>query len=294
MFYSGEFHPFRLPVPGLWLDVFQKIKALGYTGVSFYVDWRLLEGTKGQFTAEGVFAFEPFFEAAAEAGLYLLARPGPYINAEVAGGGFPGWLQREPAILRTNETGYVEATRNYVENIGKLIADAQITNGGPVIALQVENEYTYGASWVKWPDVEYIEAANELYREAGIVVPFINNEASPIGLFTPGEPGGPDIYGHDSYPVGWTCEHLVDSSSKTMVVNRTFQAAPLPIGLLMLCPLISGNCILNRVRRPRMRFRSSREGQLLTGVAPGTSTSALLSSAQRPSEYSTRTTSPSE
>lgn len=80
MFYSGEFHPFRLPVPGLWLDVFQKIKALGYNGATFYVDWRLLEGTQGKFTAEGVFAFEPFFEAAAEAGLYLLARPGPYIS----------------------------------------------------------------------------------------------------------------------------------------------------------------------------------------------------------------------
>lgn len=205
VFYSGEFHPFRLPVPGLWLDVFHKIKALGYTGASFYVDWRLLEGSQGHFAADGVFAWEPFFAAAAEAGLYLLARPGPYINAEVAGGGFPGWLQRLPAILRTNETGYVDATRNYVVNIGKLIADAQITNGGPVIALQAENEYTYGASWVTWPDVNYIQAVNQLYRDAGIVVPFINNEASPIGLFTPGEPGGPDIYGHDSYPIGWTC-----------------------------------------------------------------------------------------
>ena len=99
--YSGEFHPYRLPVPGLWLDVFQKIRALGYTGVSFYVDWALLEGTQGTFRSEGVFALEPFFAAAQQAGIYLLAvsvtysmlniaqlidfsqRPGPYINAEV-------------------------------------------------------------------------------------------------------------------------------------------------------------------------------------------------------------------
>ncbi len=73
LFFSGEYHPFRLPVPGLWLDVFQKIKALGYSGVSFYVDWALLEGKQGNFTAEGVFALEPFFEAASEAGIYLLA-----------------------------------------------------------------------------------------------------------------------------------------------------------------------------------------------------------------------------
>ena len=73
LFFSGEYHPFRLPVPSLWLDVFQKIKALGYSGVSFYVDWALLEGKQGNFTAEGVFALEPFFQAASDAGIYLLA-----------------------------------------------------------------------------------------------------------------------------------------------------------------------------------------------------------------------------
>lgn len=96
LFYSGEFHPFRyvnmslptsiykntrfmltllprLPVPSLWLDVFQKIKALGYNGVSFYTDWALLEGKQGEFSAEGIFALEPFFEAAQTAGIYLLA-----------------------------------------------------------------------------------------------------------------------------------------------------------------------------------------------------------------------------
>jgi len=73
LFWSGEYHPFRLPVPGLWLDVFQKIKALGYSGVSFYTDWALLEGKQGVFNASGIFALEPFFEAAQQAGIYLLA-----------------------------------------------------------------------------------------------------------------------------------------------------------------------------------------------------------------------------
>jgi len=57
----------------LWLDVFQKIKALGYNGVSFYVDWALVEGKQGDFSAEGIFAWEPFFEAATKAGIYLIA-----------------------------------------------------------------------------------------------------------------------------------------------------------------------------------------------------------------------------
>ena len=133
MFYSGEVHPFRLPVPSLFLDVFQKIKALGYNGVSFYTDWALLEGKQGEFNASGIFDLEPFFQAAQTAGIYLLARPGPYINAEASGGGFPGWMQRNPALLRTRDPEYEHATDNYVSRIASIVAKAQITNGGPVI-----------------------------------------------------------------------------------------------------------------------------------------------------------------
>jgi beta-galactosidase GanA len=110
MIFSGEVHPFRLPVPSLYLDLFQKIKALGFNTVSFYVDWALLEGKPGKFRADGIFDLEPFFEAATKAGIYLLARPGPYINAEVSGGGFPGWLQRVKGILRTDAPDYLHAT----------------------------------------------------------------------------------------------------------------------------------------------------------------------------------------
>lgn len=103
----------RLPVPSLWLDVFQKIKALGFNCVSFYVDWAVLEGKPGEYRAEGNFALEPFFDAAKQAGIYLLARPGPYINAEASGGGFPGWLQRVNGTLRTSDPAYLKATDKY-------------------------------------------------------------------------------------------------------------------------------------------------------------------------------------
>lgn len=72
MIMSGELHPWRL-VPSLYDDIFQKIKALGFNCVSFYVLWALLEASPGNFTAEGVFAYEPFFEAAQRAGIYLIA-----------------------------------------------------------------------------------------------------------------------------------------------------------------------------------------------------------------------------
>lgn len=105
---------YRLPVPSLWLDVFQKIKALGFNCVSFYTNWALTEGKPGEYTAEGIFAWEPFFEAATEAGIYLLARPGPYINAEVSGGGYPGWLQRVKGQFRTSAKDYLAATDKYL------------------------------------------------------------------------------------------------------------------------------------------------------------------------------------
>lgn len=206
LIYSGEFHPFRLPVPSLWLDVFQKIKALGYNGVSFYTDWALHEGKQGDFTAEGIFGYDEFFKAAETAGIYLIARPGPYINAEVSGGGFPGWLQRTQGRLRTRDAAYLNATENYVSHISQIIAKAQITNGGPVILLQVENEYTSGASDdPEFPDPVYFKYVEDQYLNNGIVVPLINNDAAPDGNFAPGPPAkesAVDIYGHDGYPLG--------------------------------------------------------------------------------------------
>ncbi|MCJ1353690.1 MAG: hypothetical protein MMC33_003677 [Icmadophila ericetorum] len=204
LLYNGEFHPHRLPVPGLWLDVFQKIQALGFSGVSFYVDWALLEGQEGNFTAEGVFAFEPFFQAASEAGIYLVARPGPYINAESSGGGYPGWLARYKAIERT--PSYVPLSQNYAKNIGKIIAKAQITNGGPIILVQAENEYSQATPNILFPNHQYFAEVEQQLRNAGIVVPFVSNDAYPHGYFAPGTGlGAVDIYGHDGYPLGFDC-----------------------------------------------------------------------------------------
>jgi len=204
--YSGEVHPYRLPVPHLYLDIFHKIKALGYNGVSFYVDWALLEGKPGEYRADGVFDLQPFFDAALEAGIYLLARPGPYINAEASGGGFPGWLQRVNGTLRTRAPDFLAATDNYMKNIGATIAKAQITNGGPIILVQPENEYTQATSAITpFPDPVYMQYVEDQLRNAGIVVPLISNDASAKGNNAPGQPAAVDIYGHDGYPLGFDC-----------------------------------------------------------------------------------------
>ncbi|KAL4748029.1 hypothetical protein BDW72DRAFT_205968 [Aspergillus terricola var. indicus] len=215
---SGEFHPFRLPSPGLWLDIFQKIRATGFTCVSFYVDWALLEAEQGHFRMEGVFALEEFFDAAMEAGIYLIARPGPYINAETSGGGFPGWLSRLRGKLRTSDQDYLDAITPYMRTIGEIIARAQIHNGGPVILFQPENEYTLcydGPTYTQVNnytlntpslsclDKDYMAYVQEVYRNAGIEVPFIVNDAHPVGGFAPNTgTGAADIYSFDYYPLG--------------------------------------------------------------------------------------------
>lgn len=207
MVFSGEFHAFRLPVKSLWLDILQKIKASGYNCVSIYINWHLIEAKRGEFRADGIFALEPFFDAAKKAGLYVLPRPGPYINAEVAGGGFPGWLTRVPGALRTSEPGYMNATDLYTREVGKIIADAQITNGGPVIIFQLENEYQFALDPWPMPDYDYWNMVDAQFRDAGIVVPYINNEAHMYGRITAHTPASVDIYGHDGYPLGFDCEN---------------------------------------------------------------------------------------
>ncbi|KKY15881.1 putative beta-galactosidase e [Phaeomoniella chlamydospora] len=211
MLYSGEFHPFRLPVPGLWLDIFQKIKALGFNGVSFYTDWGLLEGNPGRVVVDGVWALDEFFDAASEAGIYLIARPGPYINAETAAGGIPGWVLRINGTIRSMSQDYLDATKNYVSTIGQIIARAQITNGGPVILLQPENEYS---TWPGENDTTFPNDMNRLYmafverqfRDTGIVVPYVVNDNKNLGYFAPGSgEGAVDIYGIDSYPLRYDC-----------------------------------------------------------------------------------------
>ncbi|KAF2034960.1 beta-galactosidase precursor [Setomelanomma holmii] len=235
--YSGEVHPFRLPVPDLYIDIFQKIKSLGYNGVSFYVDWALLEGKPGVYRAEGVFDLQPFFDAASEAGIYLIARPGPYINAEASGGGFPGWLQRVNGTLRTRAADYLAATDNYIKNLGATLAKAQITNGGPIILVQPENEYTQATSAIKpFPDPVYMQYVEDQLRNAGIVVPLINNDASPKGDNAPGQPAAVDLYTHDGYPLGFDCANPSVWPANALPINwrqlHEQQSPSTPYGIL--------------------------------------------------------------
>jgi hypothetical protein len=116
-------------------------------------------------------------------------------------------MQRIKGVARSADSNYMNATNLYTNEIGKIIAKAQITNGGPVILLQPENEYTGAAPGYKFPDPDYMNAVYTQYRKAGIVLPYLSNDASPGGHNAPGQPAPVDIYGHDGYPVGFDCSN---------------------------------------------------------------------------------------
>jgi beta-galactosidase GanA len=197
---AGEFDPWRTPSPSLWLDDLQKMKADGYNAVTVYFDWDYHSPAPGRYDFTGVRDMNQFLNMAQEAGLYVIARPGPYINAETDGGGIPSWVLNAPNGLRTEAEPYLSAARQWLRQIDAIIAAHQIGKGGDVIAYQIENEYTGKSA----ADVAYMADLEQQARADGITVPFTFNQCCGSLTFTSGT-GAVDISGTDNYPVGFNC-----------------------------------------------------------------------------------------
>ncbi|KDR70759.1 hypothetical protein GALMADRAFT_75787 [Galerina marginata CBS 339.88] len=136
--YSGEFHTFRLPVPSLWPDILQKVKAAGFNAISVYTHMAQINPSRGVVDFNGYRALQPLFDAAKESGLWIILRPGPYINAETSAGGISHWITTEIAGQpRSNDTDYREAWQDYIAGIIKVTAPNQISSGGPVIGKSI-------------------------------------------------------------------------------------------------------------------------------------------------------------
>lgn len=109
-------------MPDLWLDVFQKMVAAGFNTASIYVHQGLSNPAPGVLDFDGVRALQPLFDAATQAGIFILLRPGPYINAETTAGGLALWATSTTVgTLRTNETGVMEGWEQYIKRIAELV-----------------------------------------------------------------------------------------------------------------------------------------------------------------------------
>ncbi|TFY54520.1 hypothetical protein EVG20_g9672, partial [Dentipellis fragilis] len=194
--YSGEFHTFRLPVPSLWPDILQKVKAAGLNGVSVYTHWALVNPSPGVVDFDSFRALQPLYDAAVAAGIWIVLRPGPYINAETTAGGIAHWVTSQIAgELRTNATDFRASWQDYIHGIIEQTEKNQITNGGPVIAIQI------GCI-----TGEYFAELEAAYHNSSIVVPLTYNDPGEGRNFVNGT-GAVDIYGLDSYPQGFDCSN---------------------------------------------------------------------------------------
>ena len=198
--WSGEFHYFRLPSPDLWLDIFQKMKAAGFNAVSLYFDWDYHSPALGVYDFTGVRNLDKLLNEAQQAGLYVIARPAPYINAEVDSGGLPGWLTTKQENNRSADPNFLKYSDEWMTQIDRILARHQLTNGtGPVIAYQVENEYYNGSAAGR----AYMQHLEDKARADGITVPLTGNNN---GTFNSGV-GALDVDGPDSYPQGFNCSN---------------------------------------------------------------------------------------
>lgn len=168
---SGGVHYFRIH-PHYWRDRLEKLKALGCNTVETYIPWNLHEKEKGEFCFEGMLDIVRFVRLAQELGLYVILRPSPYICAEWEFGGLPYWLLKEDGMrLRCMYSPYLEHVKSYYEKLFEVIAPLQITRGGPVIVMQVENEYGYYGD-----DREYLEYMKRLMLDCGCEVPLVTSD----------------------------------------------------------------------------------------------------------------------
>ena len=216
--WSGEFHYFRLPSPDLWRDILEKIKAGGFNAVSLYFDWAYHSPKQGTYDFTGVRDVERLLKLTDELGIYVIARPGPYINAEVDSGGFPGWLTTQNGKARSNDPEFLKAADEWLSQIDPIIARHQLTTGkGTVMSYQVENEL--------WIDDaahrEYMEHLKAKAKADGITVPLVGNHIGRGINYNSGV-GALDVDMVDSYPQDFDC-----SNPKS---GRTPGATPRPAG----------------------------------------------------------------
>ena len=159
---AAEMHYTRIPAE-YWEHRIQMCKALGMNTICIYAFWNIHEQKEGEFDFKGQNDIAAFCRLAQKHGMYIMLRPGPYVCSEWEMGGLPWWLLKKKDIkLRTNDVYFLERTKLFMNEIGKELADLQVSRGGNIIMVQVENEYGAYAT-----DKEYIANIRDIVKGAG-------------------------------------------------------------------------------------------------------------------------------
>ncbi len=171
--YSAAFHYCRTPKE-LWRDRMLKLKLAGFNTIETYVFWNYHEPIEGQVDMREL---EEFIGLTKELGLWMILRIGPYVCAEWDAGGFPHWIIAQQFPLRSDHPESIKTSQYWYDRVLPVVQKNMITSDGPVIMVQIENEYDY---W-KLPDqqkMNYLTALAKMAWNAGIDVPIITNWSS--------------------------------------------------------------------------------------------------------------------
>ncbi len=158
---AGEMEYPRIP-RAYWRDRMRKAKAMGLNTIATYVYWNIHEPQPGVYDFSDNKDVAEFIREAQEEGLYVILRPGPYICTEWDFGGVPSWLLKDHAVVRSTDPKFITPAARWLKRVGQELAPLQIENGGPILLVQVENEY---GSFEK--DHAYMEQIHNLILNAG-------------------------------------------------------------------------------------------------------------------------------
>ncbi len=162
----GEIHAPRVPRE-YWRHRLQMAKAMGLNTVCAYLFWNMHEPRPGGFNWSDQADAAEFCRIAQSEGLWVILRPGPYACAEWEMGGFPSWLLKYDGIkLRTRDPRYLDAVKRYMREVGRVLGSLQVTKGGPILMVQVENEYGFYGK-----DAEYMGELRQVLLDSGFDVP---------------------------------------------------------------------------------------------------------------------------
>ncbi len=180
---SGAFHYFRVPAAE-WRDRLEKSARGGLNTIETIVPWNVHEDVEGRFDFDGDHDLEAFLTLCAELGLYAFVRPSPYICGEWDNGGLPAWLQRKSDVAyRRSNAVYLAHLARWYDALIPRIARHQVTRGGSVILVQIENEYGY---FRDAQDRSYLEFLRDALRGRGIEVPLTTCDWPGKGMILPG------------------------------------------------------------------------------------------------------------
>ncbi|MTK54631.1 beta-galactosidase family protein [Paludibacter sp.] len=180
--HSGEMHYPRVPKE-YWRHRMQMMKAMGLNAVSTCVFWNYHN------TAPGVWDFKSenrdlaqYIKTAQEVGLFVILRPGPYVCAEWEFGGYPWWLQNNKNIAIRNNQPFLDSCKVYVNKLAEQVRNLQVTHGGPIIMVQVENEF--GSYMSQRTDIpreqhrQYYLSVMKMLKDAGFDAPMFTSDGS--------------------------------------------------------------------------------------------------------------------